>query len=41
MPLIYPDWLTLPAQYVLAAVVLLVNVGIYGWVWLRRRSTHL
>jgi len=41
LPVLYPEWLTLPLQYVLAAVVLLVNAGVYGWVWYRRRSAHL
>ncbi|MNF34434.1 hypothetical protein D3C84_152760 [compost metagenome] len=38
LPLLYPDWLTLPVQYVLAAFVLLVNLAVYGWVWRRRRQ---
>lgn len=37
LPLLYPDWLSLPVQYVLAAFVLLVNLAIYAWVWRRRR----
>ena len=37
LPLLYPDWLTLPVQYVLAAFVLLVNLVVYAWVW-RQRS---
>lgn len=40
LPLLYPDWLTLPVQYVLAAVVLLCNLAIYAWViwrWRQRR----
>jgi len=40
LPLLYPDWLSLPAQYVLAAVVVLVNAGVYAWVYRRRRSAH-
>ncbi|MEK0362414.1 DUF2784 domain-containing protein [Pseudomonas sp. CBC3] len=40
LPLIYPDWLSVPVQYLLAAVVLLANVLIYGWLVARwRRST--
>jgi hypothetical protein len=38
LPLLYPDWLTLPVQYVLAAFVLLVNLAVYAWVWRRRRA---
>ena len=40
LPLLYPDWLTLPVQYVLAAVVVLCNLAIYAWViwrWRQRR----
>lgn len=33
---IYPDGLTREAQYLLAAVVLLLNIGIYGWLIHRR-----
>lgn len=33
LPLLYPDWLTLPVQYVLAGVVLIVNLAVYAWVW--------
>ena len=36
LPVIYPHWLTMPLQYVLAAVVLVVNLAIYGWLWRRR-----
>ncbi|MCC6074793.1 DUF2784 domain-containing protein [Pseudomonas sp. GCM10022188] len=39
LPLLYPDWLSLPVQYVLAAFVLLVNLAIYIWVW-RRYLRH-
>ncbi|NWG38457.1 MAG: DUF2784 domain-containing protein [Hydrogenophilaceae bacterium] len=35
MPLIYPDWLTLKAQFVLGSLVLLVNILIYSWLWHR------
>jgi len=38
LPLLYPDWLTLPVQYVLAAVVLLCNLAIYAWVIWRWRQ---
>lgn len=37
LPLLYPDWLTLPVQYVLASVVVIINVLVYAWVWQRRR----
>lgn len=37
LPLIYPAWLSVPVQYLLAAVVLLVNVLIYGGLALRHR----
>lgn len=37
LPIIYPHWLTLPLQYVLAAVVVAVNLMVYGWLWHRRR----
>jgi len=37
LPLLYPGWLTLPVQYVLAGVVLSINVRVYAWVWQRRR----
>lgn len=37
LPLLDPDWLTLPVQYVLAGVVVLFNLAVYGWVWFQRR----
>lgn len=40
LPLLYPGWLTLPVQYVLAGVVLISNVLVYAWVWHRRRRSH-
>lgn len=33
---IYPEGLTRDGQYLLAAVVLLLNIGIYGWLIHRR-----
>lgn len=33
LPLLYPAWLSLPVQYVLAGVVVAVNLLVYGWVW--------
>ncbi|TYP61945.1 DUF2784 domain-containing protein [Stutzerimonas stutzeri] len=37
LPLIYPAWLSVPVQYLLAAVVVLVNALIYGGLVWRRR----
>ena len=37
LPVLYPSWLTLPVQYVLAAVVIACNLLAYAWVWSRRR----
>lgn len=40
LPLIYPAWLSIPVQYALAAVVVVVNVSIYGaLLWRRRRRS--
>ncbi len=36
--LLYPDTLTRPTQVTLAAVLLLVNLGVYALVW--RRAVH-
>ena len=36
-PLIYPEGLTREIQVVLAALVILVNTGIYGWLAFRKR----
>ncbi len=33
LPLIYPDWLTVDARYVLGSLVVIVNGGIYLWLW--------
>ncbi len=34
LPVIYPSWLSVPTQYLLAAIVVLANLLIYGWlVW--------
>jgi hypothetical protein len=35
-PVLYPDGLTREAQLVIGAVVLAVNLAVYGWVWRRR-----
>ncbi len=39
LPIIYPAGLTQQVQYVLAGVVVLVNVVIYGWLLFRRGAT--
>jgi hypothetical protein len=36
LPLIYPAGLGASAQYALAAAVLIVNIGLYGWLLSRR-----
>ncbi|MFL9812126.1 DUF2784 domain-containing protein [Stutzerimonas sp. VN223-3] len=41
LPLIYPAWLSVPVQYLLAAIVVLVNLLIYGWLvsrWRRKAA---
>lgn len=40
LPVLYPAWLNLPVQYVLAGVVLLANLLIYAWVWRRRVASR-
>ena len=37
LPLIYPAWLSVPVQYLLAAIVVVVNALIYGGLAWRRR----
>lgn len=37
---IYPDGLTREVQFMLAAVVLLVNLALYGLLWRRQRRRH-
>ena len=39
LPIIYPGGLTREIQLALAALVLVLNVAIYGFVWRRRRSS--
>lgn len=40
LPLIYPSWLSVPIQYLLAGVVVLVNLLIYGWLaWRRHKAS--
>jgi hypothetical protein len=41
VPLIYPAGLTRTAQFVLAAVVIVINVGIYSYLLIRRRKTRI
>ncbi|HEX7037391.1 MAG TPA: DUF2784 domain-containing protein [Pseudomonadales bacterium] len=36
LAVLYPNGLTRSAQLTLAALVVLVNVAVYGWVWRRR-----
>ena len=37
-PILYPVDLTREAQVTLGAIVLGVNIGVYGWLWRRWRS---
>ena len=37
-PLLYPEGLTRTTQLALGAAALIINVAIYGWLLLRRRS---
>lgn len=39
LPVIYPSGLTREVQLVLAALVVVLNAGVYGFVWLRRRRS--
>lgn len=41
-PALYPEGLTVEAQFAIAVLVLVVNVGIYGWLLLRSHpsGTH-
>jgi hypothetical protein len=38
LAVLYPDGLTRQSQVMLAAMVILVNVALYGWILYRRRS---
>ncbi|HEY0587170.1 MAG TPA: DUF2784 domain-containing protein [Pseudoduganella sp.] len=40
LPLIYPAGLTPAVQYVLAGIVLAVNLVLYAWLWRRRGARH-
>jgi hypothetical protein len=40
LPIIYPVGLTRETQFVIAAVVLAVNIALYGWICFRRRTSH-
>lgn len=40
LAIIYPAGLTREIQYVLAAVVIVVNITIYGWLFVRKRVSH-
>ena len=39
LPILYPAGLTRTAQVLLGAAVLVVNLGIYGWLWRERRRS--
>lgn len=39
LPIIYPSGLTRDVQLVLAALVVALNAGVYGFVWLKRRRS--
>uniref|UniRef100_UPI00391CBF55 DUF2784 family protein n=1 Tax=Accumulibacter sp. TaxID=2053492 RepID=UPI00391CBF55 len=40
LPIIYPAELTRDLQLALAAGVIVVNVGVYGWLLYRRRRSR-
>lgn len=40
LAIIYPAGLTRDIQFVLAGVVLLVNVAMYGWIFFKKRRGH-
>ncbi len=40
LPMLYPAGLTRAAQFALGALVLIVNLAIYGWLWRRMRRTQ-
>ena len=40
LAIIYPEGLTREVQFVLAAVVVVINVAIYGWLFYSRRTSN-
>ncbi len=40
LAIIYPAGLTREIQFALAAVVIVVNIAIYGWLLVRKRDSH-
>jgi len=40
LAIIYPVGLTRETQFVLAGVVLVVNITLYGWIYFRKRASH-
>lgn len=40
LAVIYPDGLTREIQFVLAGIVVIVNVVLYGWLLFRQRGSH-
>lgn len=40
LAIIYPAGLTREIQFALAGVVIVVNIAIYAWLFLRKRVTH-
>ena len=38
LPILYPGELTRGLQILLGLVVIAINVGVYGWLWSRRRK---
>jgi len=40
LAIIYPAGLTREIQFVLAGVVIVINVAIYGWLWVRKHISH-
>lgn len=38
LPIVYPAGLTRGVQFLLAGIVLVVNLAIYGWLWRRRAA---
>ncbi len=37
LPVLYPAGLTRQIQFVLGSLILLLNLGVYGWIWYRFR----